>query len=388
MVNTGKISFIQAASIIMLTVGLTNHVMIIPILLDEAGRDSWISVIIASLAYIPIIICIHYIIKKTGQMSIRDWLSDRFGRWATWPFLLIFIVYFVFMGAFTLKDTNTWTISSYLPGTPSFVLSLSGLLLCSVAAYSGLQAISITSGMLLPIVILLGFFVMSANFEHKDYNYLFPLFEYGWTPSLRGAFFVLSGFSEIVILLLIQHRLRRKVKLWHILLLAIILAWLTLGPTMGSIAEFGPGEAAKQRYPPFEQWRLVKVGRYIEHLDFFSIYQWLTGAFIRISITQFLILELLDVRKKLARVIVLFGLGVITFFICELPYSDPVFLSILKNYYYPYSFFMMISVILILTLLASLSRRKGAGKHEMDSKMDDSAGHAIQERSEGSYPLE
>lgn len=118
MVNTGKISFIQAASIIMLTVGLTNHVMIIPILLDEAGRDSWISVIIASLAYIPIIICIHYIIKKTGQMSIRDWLSDRFGRWATWPFLLIFIVYFVFMGAFTLKDTNTWTISSYLPGTP------------------------------------------------------------------------------------------------------------------------------------------------------------------------------------------------------------------------------------------------------------------------------
>ena len=47
-----------------------------------------------------------------------------------------------------------------------------------------------------------------------------------------------------------------------------ILVGLTLGPLIGAITEFGPNEATKQRYPAYEEWGLVTIGRYIEHLDF------------------------------------------------------------------------------------------------------------------------
>lgn len=48
---------------------------------------------------------------------------------------------------------------------------------------------------------------------------------------------------------------------------------------------------------PYEQWRLVKLGNYIEHVDFLSVFQWLAGASIRISLSQFLLTDLFPFQK-------------------------------------------------------------------------------------------
>src|SRR5207253_7154220 len=81
--------------------------------------------------------------------------------------------------------------------------------------------------------------------------------------------------------------------------------WLTLGPLIGAITEFGPTEAAKQMYPAYEEWAIVSIGRFIEHLDFFSIYQWLSGNFIRVSLFLFIALETLRFKNKRNRSLVL-----------------------------------------------------------------------------------
>ena len=74
--------------------------------------------------------------------------------------------------------------------------------------------------------------------------------------------------------------------------------FLTLGPFIGAITEFGHEEAAKQRYPAYEEWGLVTIGRYFEHVDFLSIYQWLSGTFIRIGFLLFIVIDLLNMNGK------------------------------------------------------------------------------------------
>ncbi|XRD23741.1 hypothetical protein AABM34_14730 [Lysinibacillus fusiformis] len=61
-------------------------------------------------------------------------------------------------------------------------------------------------------------------------------------------------------------------------------------------------EASKQRYPAYEEWGLVTIGRYIEHLDFFSIYQWLTGTFIRVSFLLYIVADLLKMTGDPKRI--------------------------------------------------------------------------------------
>ena len=43
----------QAFMIMMLTAGLTNHVMIIPVLLEKSGRDAWITILVSAVLFMP-----------------------------------------------------------------------------------------------------------------------------------------------------------------------------------------------------------------------------------------------------------------------------------------------------------------------------------------------
>ncbi|UZM98101.1 hypothetical protein OL548_25235 [Lysinibacillus sp. MHQ-1] len=46
----------------------------------------------------------------------------------------------------------------------------------------------------------------------------------------------------------------------------------------------------------------MTIGRYIEHLDFFSIYQWLTGTFIRVSFLLYIVVDLLKMTGDPKRI--------------------------------------------------------------------------------------
>lgn len=113
----------------------------------------------------------------------------------------------------------------------------------------------------------------------------------------------LAGLMEIWILMLFQHEIKSKLRWWHVLLLGIFMISMAIGPTMGAIVEFGPEEAAKQRNSPYEQWKLVNIGKLFQHVDFLSIYQWLSGSFARVAISIYLIVDLLDIRRPKKRYI-------------------------------------------------------------------------------------
>lgn len=340
--------------IVMLGIGLMNHVMVLPMLLQEAKRSAWISVILSVVPYLIWIAALHFIMRRMKQQALMPWLRNRFGPLSSLLMRIVFLIYLFFISGMTLKDTVTWTHGTYLPRTPELALSLSLMLLCFSASWLGIRAIAIVAGILLPFVVIFGDFVMSANLPRKNYKLLTPLLEDGFMPVLGGILCVGGGLAELVVLLLLQHQIKKEVRYWSLATLGIFLVVLILGPVTGAIGEFGPVIAASLRYPAFEEWRLVKLGRYIQHVDFLSIYQWLSGAFIRISVSVFLIVELLtdgkpsqDKRSIITLACVCFALIALV----SMPFSDMQYLNLLKNVYLPLSLVLATGVIGILTLL-------------------------------------
>lgn len=346
--------------IVMLGIGLMNHVMVLPMLLQTAKRSAWISVLLSIIPYLIWIAALHLIMRRMQQRALMVWLRDRYGSTVCWILKVVFLFYLLFISAMTLKDTVTWTHATYLPRTPELVLCLALMLLCFSASRLGIRAIAIVSGILLPFVVLFGDFVMSANIPRKNYKLLSPLFEDGLLPVLGGLVYVGGGLAELVVLLLLQHQIHKKVRYWSVALLGVFLVILILGPTTGAIGEFGPVIAASLRYPAFEEWRLVRLGRYITHVDFLSIYQWLSGAFIRIAVSLYLIVELItdgrpthDKRSLIA----LSCVSVALIVLARLPVSDIQYLSILKNVYLPMSLCLGIGLVCVLLLLLFIPAR-------------------------------
>ncbi|MFC0212466.1 endospore germination permease [Paenibacillus chartarius] len=351
-----KISLLQTYLIIMLSVGLLNHVIIIPLLLGASGRDSWLVVLLV-LAASPIWVgVLSYVLKNMNGIHIKDWLKHHFGVFFSAILIVLYSVLVWLMGTISLKDTLTWTIATYMPQVPMPVLASATLVGCFFAASQGLRTIAILSGILLPFVVILGDLVMTANFQFKEYTMLFPLLENGTSPLWKGVPYAAGGLLELSLLTLLQHKMTKKAGFKSLMLICMILSCLTIGPLMGSIAMYGPYEAAHQRYPAFEQWRMVRLGEYVEHVDFFSIYQWLSGTYIRVSLSLFLLSELWNLQKYKWLPMLLGALFMLVAVL--MPVSDMVFQDLLSRYYFPSFCVFTIGVMLIYVFRILISTRR------------------------------
>jgi spore germination protein (amino acid permease) len=355
--NPYRISKLQVYTLILLAIGLLDHVILIPLMLSASKRDAWITVLVL-LALSPVwIACLSSILKNMNGTPLKDWMTRHFGKWPAYGMLVLITVYLFALGAISMKDTIIWTMVSYLPQTPILALTLAGVACNLLAAYAGLRVIAIVGGILLPFVIVLGDFVMSANFKFKDYHLLMPILEWGWAPVWNGLIYAAAGLLELVCLLFCQEHVAKVPKFGGLMLLSVFLAVLTLGPLMGSIAIFGPVEAANQRYPAYEQWRLVQLGQFISHLDFFSIYQWLSGTFIRVSLALFMMVDIWKPKRRLVWFIVH---GVLLMVAVILPVGDAKFLDFLRIVFFPASacFVLGLTVLFVAKIwISSLIRR-------------------------------
>jgi spore germination protein (amino acid permease) len=355
--NSIRITAIQAYMITLLSIGLMNHVELIPVLLTIAKRDAWAGVLLTIVPACVFALLLAYVARKTRDVSIVAAIRSRYGRLAAWTIGGMIALYAFLSLIVTLKDTSNWAHIAYLPQTPVIAIAIVLTTLCACSAMAGIRAIAVCSGVLLPIVVLLGLFVMSANFQFKEYSLLFPLFTHGYKPLMNAAFFAMSGITELVLLLFLQHHMKTSLRIGGLLFMAVSLIGLTVGPLAGAIAIFGPFEAAELRYPAFEQWRMVMLGRFVTHLDAFSIFQWLSGAFIRISFLMFLILDLPSGRSRRTRrfVLVLLLIAIGTVFIA-VPINDILLYRLLQTVIPYISILFGIIMLLVLAAMARFGR--------------------------------
>lgn len=358
------LSFTQIVVILLLTNGLMNHVIVIPMMLDVARRDAWISVLLSGALYLLWIGILYFVYQKTQKEHLLHWIKNRFGTGVYIPIALLLCLYCFLNATMTMEDTITWISLSFAPETPLIAHAFIFAGFCLINALLGIRSIAMTSSILLPLVVFLGFFVMSTNFQHKDYSFLLPIMENGFTPVARGMLYAGTGFTEMILFLLLKHHLHTKVPYLRIILLGIAMIGLTLGPTIGAIVEFGPMEAAKLRYPAYEEWRLANIGLYIEHLDFLSIFQWFSGAFTRVSLFLYLIVELLMIPQGQKRTWWLIGLFSLTTIITSLPLSDMLFYRLLASYFLPAQLMIALFLSIALALLTAFAHRR---KHHEES---------------------
>ncbi|WP_077618436.1 endospore germination permease [Bacillus sinesaloumensis] len=349
--NGKLISAVHIYVLLIMSTGFMVHVLIIPVLLTTSNRDSWLSVIFSAVPFIIWILLLFYLYKKgTKHEDILSLLHKKC-KYKAFRFLLKVILgaYFLLVALITLKFTYIWAKGNYALETPDFVIIIMFAVVCYFATSKGLLAICTISLLSLPIVSIFGFIVGIGNTPNKNYELLFPIFENGYSEFFKGILYSCSGLFDIIFLLFLTPYIKNKLKAKWLLVTGIMLILLILGPLTGAISEFGPHEAAKMRNPAYEEWRLLKLGEHMTRLDFLSIFQWLSGSFVRISLSMFIVNRLFTYRKRSAWVLPTFYSFVIIG--VYIPWDAHSFFLFLKNYYFPISLGVEIGIFLLFLLL-------------------------------------
>ncbi|QHW29916.1 endospore germination permease [Paenibacillus rhizovicinus] len=361
--NTFKISLVQAFLLLTITSAVTNQTTLIPLILKVSGRDSWISVLMAFVPGIILLLMLQFIMNATMKESIIPWVKRHFGSFASWMIALPIMIYLLSDSLITLKDTTNWVDTTFLQETPRFVIAASLTLLCYMTAQAGIWSITLCAGVLLPVFILLELFLLLVNMQYKNYQYVMPVLEQGLTPVWHGTIFSTHTVMEVVIVLFIQHHIQAKIRPSFVLLLIVVQVGLVLGTLLDILTNFSPGEVALQRYPTFEQWGLVTLGKNVAHLDFLSIYEWLSGAFIRLSLCMYIIMELCQFKSKRSRTTALLALTLFMLITSLFPIGDPLFVWFLREKFYPFALIFVFAVLGLLLVFAVIVRIRERGGH-------------------------
>ncbi|TCP61818.1 GerAB/ArcD/ProY family transporter [Baia soyae] len=362
--RANSISIVHISMIGLVAIGFKSHVLVIPPLIQTAGRDSWMTPIIilfVALLWAPLLMYIH---KKTQDQnqSLFLWLRDHIGKIPTYIISFLVMLECMSIVAFALNDTIVWTSISYLPATPNYFLTVILATTSFYLALKGLKTLAVVNFVLIFAIVAFGFFVSISNIQVKNYSLLMPFLENGIGPVLKGSIYPASGIVEMVIFLLLQHRIKKPLKYKHLAWNIVLLSSLAIGPLMGAIIEFGPKEAARLRYPAFEEWGLVQLSEFIGHLDFLSIYQWLSGAFIRISLYLIIIAEIFPLQKKQTRKWMMFGVIALSTILVCIGASDTVFYKWEKILFLPLTAYIFFSISLILGFSVWLGSKKSKKK--------------------------
>lgn len=370
-----SISMLQVTLLTMTVIGLKNHVTIIPPLLLHAGRSGWVSTLLSSFILMFWVLLLVYIHNKTNKAEIKKWLQERIGKVWSKVFNFTIAIFLILLAAFTMKEVLQWINATFLIETPVYYLLLIYTILCMVLASSNINTIVITNFFVLIGVVVFGFFVAITNIQVKDYNLLRPFFEDGFQPVLKSIVFPASGMIELAMLLFLQHQIKDRIRFFHYVIIIVILTVLTLGPLIGAIAEFGPDEAIKLRYPAYEEWGLVSIGRFIEHLDFLSIYQWLTGAFIRVGFILYIAISLFHISgNKKTKLKKIWGFVTPLFLLmCVglLMIEDQVFVKLKGDYFLPITLFVFLIISLLIVLFTFMPSKSSQKK----KRTNNSEGH-------------
>ncbi|SMQ77461.1 spore germination protein (amino acid permease) [Bacillus sp. OV166] len=347
----------QLLLLLILSTGLLNHVLLIPNLLTAAGRDSWLSVIVAYPIALFFLWLVYFIVKNSPNEGFFSMIRQRLGRTFSTVFSISVILFLFTSSYVTFRDLMIWLKAYFLADASVFMINFILILVCFLITLAGVKSMAISSGFLLPLVVLFGILIAITNTSLKDPSLLFPVFADGYSPLIRGGIYVLSGLLEIYMVILLQPFSQEPIKFKQLFILLTFLTGLILGPLSASIMEFGPTEAIHFRYPAYEQWRVLSIGEYISHLDFFALYQWLSGALIRIGLFMYLLGTFFTNKKKhyrlnpkLVGVMYLFLFGLMTIKVETYYFYDAIYKYFLPAIMAFFLFQILLSAIIIKVL--------------------------------------
>ncbi|MBD0380740.1 GerAB/ArcD/ProY family transporter [Paenibacillus sedimenti] len=279
-----QISTTQAFMLGISSITVTGHLLFIPVIINQSGRDSWISVLCT---LIPVVVlgCITaHLAQRYPGKTIMEYSEDIMGKWLGKLFAFLFIFYFFHDASISIRGFGEFFTTAVTPRTPILVYMSCIVFLAAFTVRSGLETMARTNQIFLFSMIPIGLLASTLTHKDKDFQNFLPVLEHGMKPVLLGSLSLFSLFSTFFVMGMIFPYVRTDKQLKrYSMLTMIILIIMFLGPITGPVALFGAERSQGLSFPTFQILRDIKVGQ-LQRLDFIGILLWSLGSYAKISL--------------------------------------------------------------------------------------------------------
>ncbi|WP_291635964.1 endospore germination permease [Clostridium sp.] len=318
----------------------------------NGGRDSWISVIIASIILLLYFIYILFVCKKRNCYNISEIYHRALGKKMGDIFLILFIITLII----TLIESSSVEANSLhvnmLSDTPPWFFLLFLIIPAVYITKRGTRAITIVTIIGICLIMVAGTNLAILTAKYKKLSYLLPIMANGVTPSfILSIIKALGCYGSIAICIPFLSKVVNKSKITnHCIIAILIVIQMEIFSAIGIISTFGVVRALKINYPKLIQTQLVSYFQFLEFGEFFVMLQLVGGWFIKfvLALTATLILlKSLSFYNK-------YTIYIITLFVFIISYFISAKVLLLYKFLNIYVYFSVVSFMIIPTIIFSI----------------------------------
>ncbi|NME95792.1 endospore germination permease [Clostridium cochlearium] len=253
------------------------------IFIRNAGRDSWLVVIAASLIIIFSLIFMLKSSLKTNTFDFYDIYRNSFGK-ILGTILYFFFIFSLFltliecagiesssMHTNILMDTPTWYIALFIVFTAIYPVK---------KGHNSVLAVTII-GIVLMIIAGINLAVLTSTY--KNYKYLFPILENGLNKNIFLALLkVLGLYAHVVIFFPYLKFVHNKDKIFKVSIWSMIfIIQMEIISIIGVLSTFEVNHVKNLVYPKLLQTQLISYWRFLESGEFFVMLQTVGGWYVK-----------------------------------------------------------------------------------------------------------
>jgi spore germination protein KB len=359
MIEKGKISAMQMGIMMYPTIVATALLWVPEATADKAGRDMWLSPVIASLTGFLTVYLADRLNKLYPKETIIQSSVPILGRILGKMVGFVYLLFFFQLECIILREYGEFISGLFLPRTPMLVLLGSMLLACASAVRGGVEVMGRVSQFFIPIFILVFTLIFIMILPDLNPENMFPIMEKGIFPSIMGAVEPLKWFGEFILISFMLPFLSDREKGRKAGMITVFAVMVTMVMINFSVLFLFGEITTSLTYPYVEAVRYIDIADFIEHIEANAMAIWVAGAFMKICVIYYVLalgtaqwLNLRDYRP------VVFPIGILLILTCMWPKPNLAELVQYLETVTPYLGITIQTVLPLLLLLIAVIRNR------------------------------
>ena len=235
----------------------------------EAGKDSWLVVIIAAIMVVPVLFMYIRIMKLHPGKDFFEISTELFGKIAGRILILFYIEFAIHVPALVVNNYVGFITTSSLPETPKYIIAILLVVICMYAARKGIEVIGRWAEIVV-FFVLFGIIMLTVlSIPYFDFSNIKPILYNGWKPVL-GASFSLVGFqfAELLIVIFMLNTLKSGESMYKVVYSGLTVSALILTILFARvILVLGEPVAKMYYYATQPSVSVINIGEFVQRLD-------------------------------------------------------------------------------------------------------------------------
>lgn len=237
-------------------------------LILHAGRDAWLSVVLAWFLDVLLAIVYAYLAVRFPGQNFVQYSETILGKYVGKLIGLIFPFFFLLVAMLFMRSLAAIIVNMFLPKTPIELVLAAGYFILAYGIRKGVETVVRACEVLGPIYFISLIVLILLVLPEAKLHLLSPQFADGYLPFFTGANFILTFFGVCIIMGMFIPLTNRQENAFLAKFIAVTLASPLVCLIVAlSIAVFDSEQAGNMLNPSLNLVRYIRVGKIIERLE-------------------------------------------------------------------------------------------------------------------------